>query len=1036
MEKVIRSFAKNKLLVNIMVILIVLIGIFSFNNVKRDHMPNVESRYMIINVSYPGASPTDVELNAVIPIEDEVDQISGIDEYTSVAYENGARITVVLEDEISDIQAVKDEIFRRISTSSVPDLSDDVKSISIIDFKPSIFTVIRLSVSPKNGDSVSDAHMFSFVDRLEKDVKRIDGVGDIDKDGYRDKEIHINVDPARMEGYYISLNEIVNSIALRNVRSTGGTMEMEDGERTVVTDGMFHNASEVGDVIVRSSFGDKRIYVKDLASIDEGYEDEVVRVSVNSRKSVILNVKKKEDSDIQDVTGSVRAFIENKKDEFPDDLKVEVIYDRSTKVTSLLGVVQSNLIIGFLLVFLTLLLFLDRRTSFWTAFGIPVSMLLTMTYMYLIDQTLNVITLGAIITVIGMLVDDGIVIADVIYENKRSGMSGINAAVAGTKSVLAPVTVTIVSTIAAFLPLLTIKGMMGQFIKFFPIIISAMLIFSLFEAVFILPNHLAHARVPKTNKKYWFKPVRKAYERMMKHVLRWRYAVIALFIVVFFGILKLSEGTIKDFVLMYDNSADTVSISIDGPEGYGLDDMGALTKRVEDVVRSVLREGEYLTISSTVGNEGSAGKNYADIRAYLVPIEQREREARYIGKELRPLLNKKDFPEIEKLFIRTSGGGPRGGAAIDIKIIGEDVAEMLVIRDELKSYMKTMKGVTDIDDDYGEGNEELAVTMDYDKMASLGLDVQDVSSTVRTAYNGVVATYIQTPKQRIDYVVEAGDGIKNTPEFLLNLLVPNSSGRLIRLGQVAKVKVVEGTSQIKHYQGDRTISVTAEVDEDITTSTKVNMAISEEFAGRMKNYPDVYLKYGGEAEETAEAMGGIVFAFGIAIFFIYFIMVLLFKSLTQPFIILLTIPFGLAGALLAFTLHGVPLSFMGLIGMIGLSGVVVNDSVVMVDFINKVFKSNPAADNKTVIDNVANGAKQRLRPVILTTVTTVMGLLPTVYGIGGNAMVIVPVVMAMAYGLLFASFLTLFFIPSLYMANNDMRKLFGFAQKSGDALAE
>ena len=1024
MGKIIRSFAENKLLVNIMVILIVLIGLFSFNNVKRDHMPNVESRYMVIRVAYPGASPTDVELNAVIPIEDEVEDINGIDEFTSVAYENGASITVLLEEELDDAQAVKDEIYRRITTSSVPNLTSDVEDISIIDFKPSIFTVIRIAVSPANGDKVSDSHMFSFVDRLEKEVKRLEGVGEIDKDGYRDKEIHINVDPGKMEGYYVSLNEIVGSIASRNVRSTGGTMEMEDGERTIVTDGMFDEPMDVGNVIVRSSFGDKRILLKDLADIDVGYEDEVIRTRVNSQQSVILNVKKRENADITEVTDTVRAYVNDNAEKFPDDLKVEVVYDRSRKVTSLLKVVQSNLIIGFIMVFLTLLIFLDRRTSFWTAFGIPVSMLLTMTYMFVIDQTLNVITLGAIITVIGMLVDDGIVIADVIYENKRSGMDGITAAVEGTKSVIAPVTVTIVSTIAAFLPLLTISGMMGEFIKFFPIIISAMLIFSLFEAVFILPNHLAHSKVPAKKKKYWFEPLRNGYEKLMRGVLKWRYAVIAAFIVLFFGILAISQKTVRNFVLMYDNSADTMTFSIEGPEGYGLDEMEDLVERVEKVIYSEITEDELITLTAEVGSSGSAGKNYAQIRAYLVPIEQRDREARHMSKNIRPRLNKKEFPEIEKLFIRTSGGGPRGGAAIDVKIIGEDVDEMLEIRDGMKAYLATIPGVTDIDDDYGEGNEELSVVLDYEKMAQLGLDVQDISSTVRTAYNGVTATYIQTPKQKLDFVVEAGDGRKDSKEFLLNLLVPNNKGRLIRLGQVADVKIVEGTSQIKHYLGDRTISVSAEVDTDVTTSAKVNRKIEEEYNKRMKDYPDIFLKYGGEAEATAETMGGVLFAFGMAIFFIYFIMVLLFKSLTQPFIILLTIPFGLVGALLAFTLHGVPLSFMGLIGMIGLSGVVVNDSVVMVDFINKVFKKNPSADNKIVRENIAAGAKMRLRPVILTTVTTVMGLLPTVYGIGGNAMVIVPVVMAMAYGLLFASLLTLFFIPSLYMVNNDIKKIY------------
>ena len=1031
MEKFIRYFAENKLVVNILVILIVLGGIFSLTHIKQDHMPNVESHFLIIRIAYPGASPDDVEMNALIPVEDELENISGIDEFNSVAFENGASITVNLDEGLKDPQAVKDEIFRRISVSSIADLPSEVDEINVIDFSPAIFTVFSIGVTAKEGYDVTPRELYYFVDRLEDELKKVPGVGEIEVDGYRDREIHIIVNPYKMEEYYISLNSVVSSISARNTRSTGGSIDLPEGEELVVTDGIFHDPRQVGDVIIRSNFGEKRVRVKDIAEIKDDFEEENIRYRVNRQEGVDFDVKKKANADIMKTNQNIRAFLEDFAPHVPENIQLTVTGDRSRNVSSLLHVVQSNALIGFSLVIIILLIFLDLRTSFWTAFGIPISLFLTMGYMYSIDQTLNVITLGAIITVIGMLVDDGIVVADVIYENKRKGMSPLEAAVQGTHRVLPAVTVTIVSTIAAFLPLLTIKGMMGKFIAFFPIVISAMLLFSLFEAVVILPNHLAHSRPAKAKKKkYWFQPLKDGYERLLNKVLRFRYGVVLIVVLMGMGILWFSQPTIRNFVLMYDNSADRIRLTVEAPEeGISLDEMERRAAAIEEIILANVRPQELDAITTQVGDTGTGGKKRAYFGINLVPKEERKRDARAILRELRAEINPKKLEGIKNVWGGVSGGGPHGGSAVDVKIMTVDLDQSLTIAEELKAYLRTIPGVTDIDDDYDEGKSELRVQLDYAKLASLGLSVSDITRTVRTAYNGVVATSIQTTRQKLDFIVKAGNGTKDNKEFLLNLLVPNSQGRLIRLRQVATLKSVPGTAQIRHHMGERVVSVTADVDLNVTTSSKVNARLTEEFMPRMKKYDQAYLKLGGEAEETRETMGGVVFAFILAIFFIYFIMIMLFKSLSQPIIIMMTIPFGLLGSLLAFRLHGVPLSFMGIIGMIGLMGVAVNDSVVMIDFINSVFKEHPAKDRLHQMANIARGAKQRLRPVILTTVTTVAGLLPTVYGIGGDAKVIVPVVMALAYGLLLASLLTLFMIPSLYMINLDIQKLLGLDRK-------
>ncbi|HDS02171.1 MAG TPA: efflux RND transporter permease subunit [Firmicutes bacterium] len=1031
MEKIVRYFAENKLVVNLLVILIVLGGIFSLLRVKQDHMPNVESHFMIVRIAYPGSSPEDVEMNVLIPVEDELENISGIDEFNAVAFENGASITVNLDEGLKDPQAVKDAIFRRISISNISGLPPEVDEINVIDFSPTMFTVFGISVTAKEGQNVSPRELFYFSDRLKNELKKVPGVGEIDIEGYREREIHIVVDPDKMENYYVSLNSIVSSINARNTRSTGGKIVLENGEHLVVTDGIFHDPMQVGEVIVRSNFGEKRVRVKDIADIVDDFEEETIRFRVNGQNGVDIDIKKKANADIMRTNKNIRAFLKDFESQIPDNMEINITRDRSRNVSSLLSVVQSNAIIGFILVIIILLFFLDARTSFWTAFGIPISLFLTMIYMYAIDQTLNVITLGAIITVIGMLVDDGIVVADVIFENKRKGMPSIDAAVKGTMRVLPAVTVTIVSTIAAFMPLYTIGGMMGKFISFFPVVISAMLLFSLFEAFVILPNHLAHVRPAKARKKaHWFQPLRDGYERLLNNVLRFRYLLVLVVVLMGIGILWVSQPTIRNFVLMYDNSADRIRLTVNAPEeGISLDEMEKRAATIEEIIVSVVKPEELEAFTTQVGSTGSTGNKRAFFGINLVPKEKRERDARAILSELRKEINPKKMKGISQVWAGVSGGGPRGGAAVDVKIMTVELEDSLAIADELKSYLQSIPGVTDIDDDYDEGKPELRIELDYGKLASLGLSVSDITRTVRTAYNGIVATSIQTTRQKLNFIVKAGNGTKDNKEFLLNLLVPNNQGRLIRLSQVASLKTVAGASQIRHHMGERVISVTADVDPAVTTSAKVNARLTDEFMPQVKKYDQAFLKLGGEAEQTKKTMGGVVFAFIMAVFFIYFIMILLFKSLSQPIIIMMTIPFGLLGSLLAFRLHNVPLSFMGIIGMIGLMGVAVNDSVVMIDFINSVFKEHPAKDRLHQMANIARGAKMRLRPVILTTVTTVAGLMPTVYGFGGDAKIIVPVVMALAYGLLLASILTLFMIPSLYMVNLDIRRFFRLDKK-------
>lgn len=1028
MEKILRYFTKDKLLVNLIVIVVVIFGVMIGTNIKREVFPPTDIDKMIINVVYPGASPEDVEVNAVLPIEDELKEISGIDEYTSISFESGAKIIVNLDQDVEDKQAIKDEVYRNITISNLTDLSEDVEKISVIDMNPALKSIIQIGISPKKNISSKKSELFNVSDLLKDLLSRVEGVSDAETKGYLDRQIDINVHPEKMNEYYISLNDIITSIQSRNIRSSGGTIQSVHNEKNILTIGQFENPMDVGNVIIRSGFEQKRIKVKDLATINDSFEDEEIKVRVNKKSSVVINIKKKENADIITTVENVKKFLKENENLYAEKFDITIVTDESKSISSLIDVVMSNAIIGFILVFFVLLIFLDFKTSFWTAFSIPFCLCLVLIFMNSFEFSLNILTLGAVITVLGMMVDDAIVISEVIYEKKMEGLAPMEAAIQGVKEVVGAVTVTITSTIVAFLPILIIKGTMGKFIYVYPVIITATLLFSLWEAVFILPNHLASGKKIKKKKKDWFEPITIIYKKVLKKALKLRYLVLILFVLSLIFTIILSKDTIKNFVLFWDNSTEVITADIIVPAGTALDETEKLTFKIEKELQKNISKNELVSIYSTVGvHSGFLSinqENWATIQVKLVPIADRTRTAAEIAKELRTQINIKKYPEYQSIILREAKKGPPTGEPIDIKIISSNVKTSVIIKDEIENYLNSIAGVKDIDNDVKKGKDELSFDFNYEKMAQFGVNVDSVAKTVRIAYEGSEATSIQTINNKLEFKVQIDENYKRDQNFLMNLLIPNNSGRLVKLKEIATLKVSDGQSSINHYNGQRVVTVTADVDTDKTTPQQVIKKVSKKFNNVTKKYPGTYLIYGGEVKESNKTLADLQIAFIMALICIYVIVVVLFRSFTQPFVVLSVIPFGIIGVLLAFTAHNIPLSFMALIGIIGLSGVVINDSIIMVEFINKVFKKSKTESKEDTVENISEGAKKRLRPIILTTVTTVAGLMPTVYGIGGNAQTLVPTVMAMSYGLLFATLLTLIFIPCLYMINNDIKNVF------------
>ncbi|MDX9801945.1 MAG: efflux RND transporter permease subunit [Spirochaetia bacterium] len=1052
MEKAIRYFIENRAVTGFILILILLIGIFSFLNLNQDIFPSTDMNTMIIDINYPGASPRDSEINAIIPIEEQLSMIPGITDTVSLSVENGGTITVYLDQDLSDVKSVKDQIYREIGTAT-EGVTPEVEKINIIDVNPKMMSVYSFGITAEEGSGITEKALIDYALLLEEKIKRVQGVGEVKTGGVAEREIKINVNPYSLKEKYVSLNEIIKSIENRNIRATGGTLQSVQKEQSIVTIGQFDDPAEVGQVIIRSTFERPALRIDDIANVEDSFKKQAVLVRVNKKPGITFSIVKKEDAGVVTTVDNIKQFLEKEKKSLPEGIILNNIDDRSLSIRSLLSVVASNAVMGFVLVFIILLIFLDFRTAFWTAFGIPTTLLMLFVFFGIMDYSLDLITLGAVITVLGMLVDHGIVIAESIYSYRKKGYEPVEATLAGVKEVLSPVVITILTTIAAFLPLLYISGTMGKFINVYPVIISAALILSFLEAVFILPGHLTHVKKkkvkeiiadaepaaepdrktdnePDTERKTGFDRFSEMYRKLLLVLLNFRYLILLFFIFTLGLTLYLSRDNIKNFVLMWDNTADAFFVNLETPAGTSLEATSEKTALIEEVVSKVIKKDELYSTKTNIGHHNvkkinSQGNhtNWSQITVYLVPQAERSRTVEDIMKAVNKEIKQQQIKGFEKILFAKQSIGPSASGLVEIKIAGSSAETRKKVSDEIETFMNSYPGVLDLETDQKPGKEELKVDFNYSELAKLELDVASVAKAVKTAYDGTVATSFQTENEKIDFRVQIDENYRRDVKFLQGLLIPNAKGRLIRLDQIAAISSGSSPSIINHYNGDRVITITSRVDRNLTTANMVTSAVKSEFNSISEKYSGIRLIIKGEAEETSKSIADLGFSFVIAIILIYFLLVLLFGKIEQPLIVILTIPFGIIGALLAFVFHNMPLSFMGLIGMIGLSGVVVNDSVIMVSFINKLMKESAAGTAK-LKEWIAEGAKQRLRPIILTTVTTVAGLLPSVYGIGGDVKSLVPVVMAISYGLIFATIVSLFLIPSLFLIVRDIKNIF------------
>ena len=1018
-----RFFAERHLGATLVSGLVIVIGLVTIFNIKRDTFPQVDLGRVVITTRYPGASPEDVELKVTNKIESQLAGVAGVDRYTSYSVENLSIVDVILEETVDDIEEVKRDIKDSIDrVSSFP--PEVTQEPFYLDIESSNMPVVDVAVSGHTDYRVLRKVALQF----EKKLKNVDGVSFLVRYGWREPEVQVQVLPQRLKQYHVSLREIVTAIKRRNVRGTGGTFESFTSEKNIVTLSQFTHPQEVADVIVRSNFDGPQIKVGDLATVVEDFESEGIISRVNGIPSVSFEVHKNKNADIVRVVEGIEELIAEQSSALPDGVKLQIANDASRLVKNRFSIVLANGVLGFLLVLGSLSLFLNPRLALWVAFGMPVTFFGVIALLPVFDLFIDSITLTAMLLVLGIIVDDAIVVAENIQSAYERGDKPVDAAVRGVFGVSKPVVTTVLTTFVAFAPMLFMPGIMGKFNRVVPIAVSLALFVSLWEALLALPAHLAHSiakQKPGAKKPLvgeYLRQMRKQFQRFIYLLLKARYVCVALFLSILFFAIVFAQRFL-DFVLFPTSGADSVIVHIELPTGTTIEQNKKKTAEIEEIIESI--NPEWIdSYASRIGlrlNEdrsiGTEGEQYSTLFLRLTPYDERDDSADKVVEAIREQTSK--LKGIKDIIFNIETGGPPLGKPVMLYAISADDNEREKLASRIVAELQQIEGTSDLARSDIVGKEQIEIQLDYSKLARAGLTVADVAQTVRVAYDGEDVTTVRYGEEDVDFRVLFTRASRKDASYLESLLIPNSNRRLIPLKQVAELKTSPGPSNYFHFDGERTIAVSGSLDSAKATPLEVSSKVLASI-DLAKEFPGARLLVGGEAQESIKSIKSLAIAMLVALVGIYCLLVLLFNSLVQPLAVLATVPFGIVGVIFGFALHGEPLGFLAIIGVIGLSGIVVNDSIILINHINKL---RVAARKHPLLSVIAYATGDRLRAILITTITTVAGLLPLGFGIGGADPYMSPMALAIGYGLMFGTTLTLFLVPCLYAIGADVVNL-------------
>ena len=1014
----------NPVLANLLMIIIILFGAYAWIVLPRDLIPEISFNTATVTTFYPGASPEEVEKLVTAPIEEAIEEgVSKIDLILSTSSEGRSAI-IVQFDELSEREFDKQLQNLRNAVERVNNLPVEIlEAPQVLEIDASTgFPMLTVVV----GGDIAEEQMKAIAENLKDEILEIKNIASVRLAGVREREIWVEVEPDRLRAYHLPIGEVISALKAHNLNLPAGTLEIGTSEYLVRTMGEFRNLKDIEETIIRVRDTKTPLRVRDIAKVSDTYEKPRTLSHINGELSISLTIQKKKEGNTIKLVKQLRELVGKRQSDLPEGVKISAVNDYSVILKERLGVLQNNAIFGIILVVVLLYVFIGWRNALFAALGIPVAFMATAVFLYLAGYSLNGVALFGLILVVGVVVDDAIIVIENAFRHIQEGKSPREAAIIGAQEVSAPVLSASLTTIAAFGPLLFLSGVPGQFMRVVPTVVILVILASLFEVFMILPAHIADWSKPQSKenrRKLWFNPIRRGYVKILKRVIRWRYIVVIsvlgfglLVCIGAFLLLDKEFFPVEDFPQFY--------IKAEMPTTYSLKETTAVLAKIEEVAMS-LPAPERVAVVTNIGLitptssvEGMTVRaNVGEVLIELVPSDQRKRNVDEIITELRPKMA--GISEIEKFTFEKLQAGPPRGKDVEVKIKGKRFEQLAKIAELLRNELLKMDGVYEIQDDFRIGKSELRIRVKEEKAHQYGLDVFQIAYNVRNALEGNTTTTYRDGDEAIDIVVKYNQDALRTNLDLANLFIATPTGAIVPLKDVAEIREEQGYAEIRRFDGERAITVSASVDKSKTSAFKVNQALIAAFSNIESSFPGYRLDFRGVFDQTTESFAELWKLFLVGLLLLYAILGTQFKSFLQPVIVLFAVPFGIIGAMVGLLAVGATLSLIAMFGIVALSGIVINDSIVLIDFINK-YQQRGYSKWKAIL----KGGSIRLRPIILTSVTTISGLIPMAIGLGGKSPLWMPMASTIIFGLAASTLLTLFIMPALYAITTDLRVLF------------
>jgi len=1043
LKNAITWFIDNPIATNLLMGILVVGGLLSLPNIHKEEFPSVETDVVRVSVVYLGASPIEVEEGICQRVEEKVDGLPGIEKITAIAGEGSCQVL---------IQVAAAAEFSRV-TQDIKNRVDSINTFPAEAEKPQVsqLTVENPVLQVALSGETTERGLKELGKRVRDEIIQLPGVSQVDLLYTRPYEISIEVPKHILTRFDLSLDEVASAVRRSSLNTPGGSVYTDSGEVLVRTDDKRYWGEQYEDIIIRSSAEGAQLYLRDIATINDGFEYNHLSAMFNGKPSVILQVSRVGNEDSITIAEQVKGYVATKGPSLPDGINIEVWRDDSEQLLMRIKALNKNALSGLILVLIILALFLRFKVAAWVAAGIPISILGALMLFPAIPLAISTLSVMAFILVLGILVDDAIVVGERIYYYEERGLSRRESAIKGATEVSVPVIFGVLTTMATFVPMLMVDTTMGRFFAVISGTVLVCLLMSLVESMFVLPSHLANqvsSAARSSTDKSRYRKFQDRFNERVDHFIEGRFTNFLracllnryLTLSISIAVVVISVGLLASGRLVFQFfpavAGDRIHATLTMQEGVAIEETRRVLDRIERaadaleeewqlqqsdsstqvVINRMRLEGDTMYKGDMQPDIASGARSHiAEYGIEVLPGSELDgmtsNEAALRWRELVGAI-----PEAVELTISADAFG--AGDPIMLQMRGADMVNLRAAAAEVKQKLAEFSGVYSVTDSFRAGKQEIKLTLN-DSARSLGITLDDLGRQVRSAFYGAQVYRMQRGLDEVKVMVRLPHSERVSISSLETMFIRTPSGIEVPFATVANASYGRGYSSIRRQDRQRIVDVIAQVNRDMVSPEKVLERMQlEELPKILAKYPSVSYSLGGEAEERAKTMGKLGNAFMFAMLVVYALLAVPLKSYTQPFIIMSVIPFGAIGAIVGHAVMNVDLVFFSLLGIIALAGVVVNSSLVLVDYINRL-----RLQGEEVFEAVVLAGKARFRPIILTSLTTFVGLLPLMSSTDPSTFFMVPMAVSLSYGLLFATLITLALVPSLYLIGDDMNRL-------------